>query len=793
MMGRGIRQRRIGPASVLRGWSTPIALVVLICCLLLEPAGAVAAEYTVNSIGDQVDEAPGSNGCKTTVDTCTLRAAIEESNASTGINDTIKFSSSFDGQIDDTIELGTSLPTITDRVRIQGFPSPQPCKTDYFDFEGPCVGVNGPAGGTAFRIAAERVILIGFAISGAQTAIEAVGAPGLETWNDWLGIKLDGSARSIETGISLDQGSNGADIGGASPVARNIFAHNASVAVDIDGASFVTVRGNGFGVLPDGNSLAANGTNIEITDAATGDNRVAQGNWIGGTLDDERLASSTCDGPCNLISGATESGIDLVGDDPDEEPSSGSTRIFGNYIGLNAFGTTGLPNALHGVLVGPADDVTIGGPRPGDRNLLNGGANGVFAWPNVGNLTVENNWIGLGPAGTSTLAPPSTAGIAVEGGSRVEITGNRISMPSGTAIQQGAQEAVVRSNAIGKGINGEDLPGATVGVHLLGSCFICNLVYGNSISNATAYGVLIENGKNHVYGNRIVASGEAGIRIQEHGFALDNEIGGDTAMEENTISKSLGAAIEIVRTEFGAVRRNRVARNHGAFNGGLFIDLVNGANEDIQPPTLSSSTQSGASGEDAVPGAVIRVFRKAGGSPGEIETFLAETVVEEGGDWVVTYPGSIPGGTMVAASQTTPEDGTSEFAFAATAAEPDGGGDGGDAMGGRGASEGVGPGGSVGPRTPDRDTTPPRTFILSGTNKKSRSRIVRFRFISSEPNSRFSCRLDRRPVKRCRSPKTYRGLRPGRHLFRVWATDRAGNRDRTSARYKFRVIREDTS
>lgn len=88
MMGRGIRQRRIGPASVLRGWSTLIALVVLICCLLLEPAGAMAAEYTVNSIGDQVDEAPGSNGCKTTVDTCTLRAAIEESNASTGINDT---------------------------------------------------------------------------------------------------------------------------------------------------------------------------------------------------------------------------------------------------------------------------------------------------------------------------------------------------------------------------------------------------------------------------------------------------------------------------------------------------------------------------------------------------------------------------------------------------------------------------------------------------------------------------------------------------------------------------------
>ncbi len=122
---------------VLRGWRTPSALVVLICCLLMGPTGAAAAEYTVNSTGDQADEAPGSNGCTTTTDTCTLRAAIEESNASAGINDTIRFSSSFDGQIGDTIELGAPLPTIADRVGIQGFQGPLQCETDYFDFEGP--------------------------------------------------------------------------------------------------------------------------------------------------------------------------------------------------------------------------------------------------------------------------------------------------------------------------------------------------------------------------------------------------------------------------------------------------------------------------------------------------------------------------------------------------------------------------------------------------------------------------------------------------------------------------------
>ena len=131
---------------------------------------------------------------------------------------------------------------------------------------------------------------------------------------------------------------------------------------DINGTDGVLVHGSGFGTLPDGNTLASNRTNIEITDAATGDDRVAQDNWIGGILNAEQLASPTCDGPCNVISGATESGIDLVGDGGGEEPASGATRIFGNHIGLNAFGTVGLPNILQGVLAGAAKNVTSVAP-----------------------------------------------------------------------------------------------------------------------------------------------------------------------------------------------------------------------------------------------------------------------------------------------------------------------------------------------------------------------------------------------------------------------------------------------
>src|SRR3712207_1580844 len=54
------------------------------------PADA-ATTFTVNSTGDEADKSPGDGVCQiTTADQCTLRAAIEESNAFAGA-DTITF------------------------------------------------------------------------------------------------------------------------------------------------------------------------------------------------------------------------------------------------------------------------------------------------------------------------------------------------------------------------------------------------------------------------------------------------------------------------------------------------------------------------------------------------------------------------------------------------------------------------------------------------------------------------------------------------------------------------------
>ena len=75
---------------------------------------------------------------------------MEESNNSTGTRDTIKFAAEFNGQLVDTIALGASFPIIADPVTIDGDSAGQ-CATAAAGIAGPCVGVDGPTGGSAFR------------------------------------------------------------------------------------------------------------------------------------------------------------------------------------------------------------------------------------------------------------------------------------------------------------------------------------------------------------------------------------------------------------------------------------------------------------------------------------------------------------------------------------------------------------------------------------------------------------------------------------------------------------------
>ena len=85
----------------------------------------------------------------------------------------------------------------------------------------------------------------------------------------------------------------------------------------------------------------------------------------------------------------------------------------------------------------------------------------------------------------------------------------------------------------------------------------------------------------------------------------------------------------------------------------------------------------------------------------------------------------------------------------------------------------------------------PDTTITGGSKKvvtRHRRAKVRFRFVSTDGQSRFECRVDRRKFRACAPGQAFR-VKPGRHLFRVRAIDAFGKTDPIPAQRKFRVVR----
>jgi hypothetical protein len=748
-----------------------LASVLLVAgCLLVLPLSASAAVYTVDSVGDEPDVLVNGVACLTAGGKCTLRAAIEESNGSTGVPDEIKFAAAFNGQLADTIAIATSLPAIKDRVHVDGDSGGQ-CATEA-GVAGPCVGVNGPAAGSALivedtnGVEIEGLAITGVAGGAGAAAINAInGSATLKLRDNWIGVKLDGSTGTNGKGIFLDPESNSATIGGVNAADRNVIANNSFEGLDVEGADEADILGNYFGVKPDGATRAANGKNVEITDTITFE---ANNDEVGTTVEGAAATTQACDGGCNVISGSNGSGIDLVGDGigQNELPASGPTVVSGNYVGLNSGGVTTVPTgALFDIFAGAAEDVTVGGTQAGNANYIAGGSYGIYQ-ENSNGFQALGNVIGRRPGGAG-VSGTGAAGIflySLNSTDRETVEGNTIRVDGGVGIEQHFGGSDIAGNSIEEGQYGILTFGSPAGA---GS----NVIEENTIVNSEANAVLIKNENNQLVGNLIEGASFAAIRL-EGPEATGTLVGGDAEAEENEISGNGGDAIEVVDPE---ATDTQVKRNFGAGNGGLFIDLgADGAgnsglgpNDGIQAPSIDSAKLTGASGSGALPGAEIRVFRKATASPGEIESFLGEAKADGSGNWSVAYAAAIPGETQIAATQSALE-GTSELAFAKTEAAP---------------------------KTPSGcacivtgDGISPQTKITKGPKAKTHATTVKFKFSSSDAGSTFECKLDKKPFKRCKSPKKYKKLKPGKHVFKVRAVDKAGNVDPTPAKKKFKVL-----
>jgi hypothetical protein len=773
--------------------------VALACALIglgALPGLAAAETFDVNTAGDEPSIGVGAvcdTGAPAT-ENCSLRAAIEAADADPGATvDEIHFEPSvFAGRVGvDEIEPTPALPPIEHPLAIEGEICTTPPPTR------PCVGLTAPSGEPGLIVDSPEVTVTGLAIGGGSDGIEVTdAATGFVARGNWLGLKLDGTANPIQrAGIFLEPGSEGSRIGDGEE-ARNVFVHS-EVGVFIDGSSHNKIKGDYIGVGPSGEGAASVEVGVRIVDAEGPPIVKAEGNEVGGTLTAPQASTPTCDGPCNVI--ATDNiglGVDLTGVSGEGvEAASGPTRIRGNYIGLAADGIDPVGVNGYGVFAAPTEsgceagpaNVTIGGSAPTETNYIDGASTGLYA-EGAQNFSASGNAIGIAADGSASESPGIGISLCAHGVTeRAHISANEMILePTAIGIdsEYGAAD-----------ITGNSIQGSQIGVFALGeSEGRGDLIQGNSVSSPDAVGIRILNQSNTVIGNSIDNAGDWGIELE--GEADHNRIGGDSPGEANDIDRSQnGGAIVIDGIES---TRNEVAANIGLGNSGAFLQLIGQSTEEapnggIKSPPLTTVQQSSATGT-AEPGATVRIFRKASAEGGELGALLAVVTAGAGGNWKATYA-TLPVGGLVAATQTseagTPEGATSEVSAPIAAAadpvepvDPGGGGSGGGSNGGGSSTATPQLPAPPAPGAPSK----PKVTITKGPKKSSKSTTAKFTFKATPAaGAKFQCKLDNARWASCKSPKTYKNLKPRKHTFRVRAI--ASGLTGLAAKFKFTVKR----
>jgi hypothetical protein len=195
-----------------------------------------------------------------------------------------------------------------------------------------------------------------------------------------IGLNKTGSDTipNIMHGIELD-GDGNTLIGGDAVNDRNIISGN---------------RMNGIAVTSNNNSVKNNFIGTDIN-GNTSLGNVAHGIFIGSSKSGNLIGTTTAG---NLISGNNKNGIEV-----DFTNTVNPTKIQNNIIGLNAGGTTALPNKEAGIaLLDRAVDVLVGGTNANEKNIISGNT-GMGMILKGRELKIQGNFIGTNAAGNASI------------------------------------------------------------------------------------------------------------------------------------------------------------------------------------------------------------------------------------------------------------------------------------------------------------------------------------------------------------------------------------------------------
>ncbi|HEV8118510.1 MAG TPA: CSLREA domain-containing protein, partial [Thermoanaerobaculia bacterium] len=486
---------------------------------------APALSLTVNSNGDTGDASPGNGICADSNGNCTLRAAIQEANASAG-SDTINFAIAGAGV--HTITTGSSLPTITGTVTIDG--------TTQSGYAGtPLIEVKGATGQIGLTIRVSDCVVRGLAVNGYEATGQTGGvgiyivSSGPLVKNALLEANFIGTdptgTQSKPNHLGIDfENTSLHTVGGTTAAARNLISGNSLVGIQVigPGASGNTFQGNYVGTTANGSAALPNAfagfnlfaNNTVVGGAAAGAGNVISGNGGGGLFTSQFCAPS-CFGsgtvvtsnrigtnPAgtaavgnttgvltsspgspnttianNLISGNPNGGIQI------DESLTTVTNITGNLIGTDVTGTLALGNGNNGgilihttvataqINVGGATGTTPGGSCTGSCNLISANSPfGIYAFGS-GPVSIVYNFIGTDVTGTQALGNDPGGVVLAAAGKTLGSSATTGNLISGNGTQLGGGFGVLSQSTAS--------PGNTIKGNLIGTTTTGNTALGN--------------------------------------------------------------------------------------------------------------------------------------------------------------------------------------------------------------------------------------------------------------------------------------------------------------------------
>jgi len=578
-----------------------------------------AATFAVTTTADS---GPGS-----------LRTAIEAANAAPGA-DTILFriplsDPGFAGGVF-TIRPTSELPAVQGPTLLDGYS--QVGFIGNTNPDGPEIVLNGAlaGGATGLVVLGENSVIRGLVINGFTASGLGLGGSNNRVEGCYIGTNASGSAAVPNGAEGISLGGNRQTVGGTEARSRNVISGNTRSGVFSGGGNGHVLAGNfigtnaaGTAALPNGElgiflqnafetligGTVAGSRNLISGNAAggveleSGNNNRVQGNYIGTdvrggsalpnqgrgvtvTQTSGTVVGGTTGAARNVISGNRRSGVQLV--------HTGSDRVQGNYIGLNAAGTAALPNAGSGVELIDDGGYQVGGTEAGARNIISGNdGDGVLVFATSSNNVIQGNYIGTNPVGRTPIpngghgvylvdgARSNQVGGATSGarnlisgnlGDGVRISGNYITDPTApfSAFNR------VQGNFIGTDYSGgRALPNGGNGVSLFPDTSN-NTIGGNTadarnlISGNRRSGVALSSASsNLIAGNYIgtgvsgsvaLPNGEQGVYLTDD--ATNNLVGGTTPDSRNLISGNLDGGVYLdTAGELNRVKGNYVGTN----------------------------------------------------------------------------------------------------------------------------------------------------------------------------------------------------------------------------------------